>query len=234
MKYLRQLGVALIIIGIAGCSAPRNETVKIQLDSISPEAAQTLRETQTEAVKAERAALTREVVMVDAVSNGADAMSEVVAQMAVQIDSGLAKNRVKKLPIAILPFRNLDGNTTPAGLGERLSESMIFQLQQHGYNLVDYRAVSLNTTLKNPLSRDNLSSIRNRFRIHFILTGTYARHPDGLVINARVLDTTTRQVMATGQSHVSVARLEGEIPGYDPLASDAAGMIIENGQGRAQ
>ncbi|WP_315982395.1 hypothetical protein [Aliamphritea spongicola] len=69
--------------------------MKIQLDSISPEAAQTLRETQTEAVKAERAALTREVVMVDTVSNGADAMSEVVAQMAVQIDSGLAKNRVK-------------------------------------------------------------------------------------------------------------------------------------------
>ncbi|WP_261843685.1 FlgO family outer membrane protein [Aliamphritea ceti] len=233
MKYLRQLGISLVFIGLAGCAQNQSLT-KVQLESISPEAAQTLRETQTEAVQAEREALTREVIMVDAVSTGTDAMSEVVAQMAVQIDTGLAKNRVKKLPIAILPFKNLDAKTTPAGLGERLSENMIFQMQQHGYNLVDYRAVSLNTTLKNPLSRDNLSSIRNRFRIHYVLTGTYARHPDGLVINARVLDTTTRQIMATGQSHVSVARLEGEIPGYDPLASDAAGLIIENGQGRAQ
>ena len=220
-------------MGLAGC-ANNSSLTRVQLESISPEAAQTLRETQTEAVKAEREALTREVMMVDATSTGTDAMSEVVAQMAVQIDSGLAKNRVRKLPIAILPFKNLDSKTTPAGLGERLSESMIFQMQQHGYNLIDYRAVSLNTTLKSPLSRDNLSSIRNRFRIHYILTGTYARHPDGLVINARVLDTTTRQIMATGQSHVSVARLEGDIPGYDPLASDAAGLIIENGQGRAQ
>lgn len=233
MKYLRQLGISLVFIGLAGC-AQNPFLTKVQLESISPEAAQTLRETQAEAVQAEREALTREVIIVDTISTGTDAMSEVVAQMAVQIDTGLAKNRVKKLPIAILPFKNLDAKATLAGLGERLSENLIFQMQQHGYNLVDYRAVSLNTTLKNPLSRDNLSSIRNRFRIHYVLTGTYARHPDGLVINARVLDTTTRQIMATGQSHVSVARLEGEIPGYDPLASDAAGLIIENGQGRAQ
>ena len=60
------------------------------------------------------------------------------------------------------------------------------------------------------------------------MTGTYAQHSDGLVINARVIDTTTRQVLATGQTHIPNERLEGAIPGYDPLEALNQGLIIEN------
>ena len=182
-------------------------------------------------VEREQALLKQEVTQVTGLTSGIDPVSEAVAQMAKQLNAGLLQNRVKRFPIAVVPFVNLHDKKTVGAFGERLSESFIYQIQQHGYNVVDYRAVSLNTTTKQPLSKQNLSALRVRHKIYFILTGTYAQHPDGLVLNARVLDTTTRQVLASGQTHIINERLEGALPGYDPLQSLNKGFIIENGSG---
>ncbi len=160
-----------------------------------------------------------------------DPVSDAVADMVLQLNTGLKSNRVQRLPMAVLPFVDLRDPRVKGPVGERFGESFLFQLEQNGYNLVDYRAVSLTTTAKAPLSKGNLSGLRSRYRIYFILTGTYARYPDGIVLNARVLDTTTRQVLATAQSHISNTRLEGALPGYDPLKVLQQGMIIENAQG---
>ena len=189
-------------------------------------------EAEKENLAARRELTKHEVAVVSTQSDGTDPLSEAVAQMAVQLNLGLQENRIKRLPIAILHFVELGSKAPGTKTGERLSENLIYQLQQHGYNLVDYRAVSLNTSAKDPLSTANLSSVRNRYRIHFVLTGTYSQHPDGIVVNARVLDTTTRQIMAAAQSSVPYVRLEGALPGYDPIKAMDKGMIIENSSRR--
>lgn len=162
-----------------------------------------------------------------------DPVSEAVAQLAVQLQEGLQANRVQRLPMAVMPFVDLSRarERYTGVLGERLGENIVYQLQQSRYNLIDYRAVSLLTTARDPLTKQNMSSLRNRYRIYFLLTGTYARYPDGIVINARVLDTTTRQVLASGQTHLPDSRLEGGTPGYDPMKALQKGMIIENSLG---
>lgn len=212
---------------LAGCAL--NEPVPVTVQSVDPQALAQMREAEAANLEAQRELAKREVRVVDDQPSGADPLSEAVAQMAVQLNVGLTENRVKRLPIAILPFVQLGSKASGAPTGERLSENFIFQLQQHGYNLVDFRAVSLNTTVKDPLSTDNLSGIRNRYRIHFVLTGTYSQHPDGIIINARVLDTTSRQILAASQTNIPSVRLEGELPGYDPIKAMDDGMIIENG-----
>lgn len=161
----------------------------------------------------------------------ADPISEAVEQMADQMIVGLTQNRVKRFPIAVLPFASLRNSVPDALMGDRLSESFIFPMQQRGYNLVDYRAVSLTTTVKPAVSAQNISALRQRYKIYFVLTGTYAHHADGVVINARILDTTTRQVLASGQAHIPNDRLEGALPGYDPVKALNNGYIIENGSG---
>ncbi|MBY4675639.1 FlgO family outer membrane protein [Marinobacterium arenosum] len=160
-----------------------------------------------------------------------DPVSQAVRQMGEQLMLGLHENRVKRMPMAILPFVERPAVASDNRFGERISEAFIFQLQQRGYNLVDYRAVSMITTAKPALDAQQLSGLRNRFRIYFVLTGTYVRYPDGIVVNARVLDTTTRQVLATGQTHIANDRLEGALPGYDPLTAQRRGMIVENSDG---
>jgi len=179
----------------------------------------------------ERALVQRQVVQVEAGANGLDPISEAMAQMAVQMNAGLLQNRVKRLPMAVVPFTNLHNERRVGRFGERLEQGMIYQLQQHGYNMVDYRAAGLVTSTKPPLSKQNLSELRVRYKIYFLVTGTYAQHSDGIVVNARVIDTTTRQVLASGQSHIANSRLEGALPGYDPLESLNKGLIIENSSG---
>ncbi|MEH6575859.1 MAG: FlgO family outer membrane protein [Amphritea sp.] len=222
--------VLLSVLLLSACAL--DKPVPVTLESVTPEAVEAMRKAEAANLEARRELAKHEVVVIDTQGYGADPLSEAAAQMAVQLNVGLQQNRVKKLPIAILPFVSLGDKASGTRTGERLSENFIFQLQQHGYNLVDYRAVSLNTSAKDPLSRDNLSALHNRNRIFFVLTGTYAQHPDGVIINARVLDTTTRQVLAAAQIHVPGSRLEGALPGYDPVKSLDSGMIIENGASR--
>ncbi|RTE66931.1 hypothetical protein EH243_04860 [Amphritea opalescens] len=226
MRY----SLLLCPILLAGCVL--NQPVPVTVQHVDPQALEQMREAEAANLEAQKALTQYEVSVVDAQPSGADPLSEAVAKMAVQLDVGLQENRVKRLPIAILPFVALGSKASGTATGERLSENFIFQLQQHGYNLVDFRAVSLNTTVKDPLSTANLSSIRNRFRIHFVLTGTYSQHQDGIIINARVLDSTTRQILASSQTNIPIARLEGVLPGYNPIKAMDEGMIIENGTRR--
>lgn len=176
----------------------------------------------------ERMLVQRQVVQIGNQPNGLDPISEALAQMSVQMNAGLLQNRVKRFPMAVIPFTNLHNGRKVGRFGERLEQGMIYQLQQHGFNLIDYRAAGLTTSTKQPLSKQSLSGLRTRYKIYFLVTGTYAQHSDGIVINARVVDTTTRQVLATGQSHVSNERIEGGTPGYNPVEALNQGLIIEN------
>jgi TolB-like protein len=229
----------LMFCSLSGCiqqlSSEDKAPNKVHIESMSPEVVAELHAlekahiAEKEALlEKERSMLQRQVVQIEGTPNGLDPLSEAVAQMAVQMNAGLQQNRVKRFPVAVIPFVNLHNERKVGRFGERLEQGLIYQLQQHGYNLVDYRAAGLTTSTKQPLSKQSLSGLRTRYKIYFLVTGTYAQHSDGLVINARVIDTTTRQVLATGQSHISNERLEGGIPGYNPLEALNQGLIIEN------
>jgi TolB-like protein len=215
----------LVAALLAGCTY--QQAVPVTIEKLSPQASRSI-------VNAARNEAILEPMPSGVVTNdlsASDPVSEAVAQMAEQLVNGLNQNRVKRFPIAVLPFSSLKNSVPDSLMGERLSESFIFPLQQRGYNLVDYRAVSLATTEKSPVSRQNISALRQNFKIYFVLTGTYAHHPDGVVINARVLDTTTRQVLASAQTHIPNNRLEGGLPGFNPVDAMSRGYIIENGSG---
>lgn len=223
---MKKIGLILLLSMLgAGCSYQQPMPVKIE--KLSPQASKALLN------EARNITLAEPVPFGVVAANQAevDPVSEAVEQMAIQLVNGLNQNRVKRFPIAVLPFSSLRQSVPDPLFGERLSESFIFPLQQRGYNLVDYRAVSLATTLKSPVSKQNVSALRERYKIYFVLTGTYAHHPDGIVINARVLDTTTRQVLASAQTHIANQRLEGALPGFDPVKALNNGYIIESGTG---
>lgn len=232
-QVLMQMRVSILLLAVmlAGCvfQEQSKEPVPVAVTSIDPKALEAMQEAEAANLEARKELKKHEVTVVSKHAWGADPLSEAVAQMAVQLNVGLTGNWVKKLPIAILPFVQLGSKASGTPTGERLSENFIYQMQQHGYNLVDYRAVSLNTSAKDPLSTASLSGLHSRYRIHFVLTGTYTQHQDGIVINARVLDATTRQILAAAQTSVPVVRLEGALPGYDPVKSLDSGYIIENG-----
>src|SRR5690554_1430649 len=217
-----------LLMLLTGCARQQAEPQAAHVVSIEPQVLE-----QMESARPELLPGQTRLQQVDAQRNGLDPVSEAVAQMARQLETGMENSRISRLPMAVLGFRNLLEPEEVGALGERLGDSFVFQLEQRGYNLVDYRAQSLVTSVKPEIEPYNMSALRNRHRIYFVLTGTYALHPDGVVINARLLDTTTRQVLASGQSHIPLARLEQRWPGYNLLEARERGMIIENRQGPA-
>lgn len=233
MTTMKRLAVVLLL-AITGCAVQERPPVVVQVESFGEGAVVQLQDLGAGGVVGS-GAIQGSAPLSSLKSQGrADPMSEAVAQMTRQLSAGLQEHRVKRLPMAVLPFVELAGDAAETAtdlLGERVAENFIYQMQQAQYNLIDYRALSLTTTEKAPLSRQNLSALFSRNRIYFVLTGTYVRYPDGIVLNARVLDTTTRQVLASGQTHVPDSRLEGALPGYDALQALEAGMIIENSRG---
>ncbi|UTW10306.1 FlgO family outer membrane protein [Marinobacterium rhizophilum] len=230
---MKRLAGALLLL-MTGCAVQERPPVAVQVESFGEGAVAQLRNLGEDGV----GLAAQDSAALSLVTSSAltDPMSEAVQRMVRQLSVGLREHRVKRLPMAVLPFVELGSDSAETAtdrLGERVAENFIYQMQQGQYNLIDYRALSLTTTEKAPLSRHNLSMLFSRNRIYFVLTGTYARYPDGIVLNARVLDTTTRQVLASGQTHVPDARLEGALPGFDALQALEAGMIIENGRGPA-
>lgn len=164
-------------------------------------------------------------------SSEGDPLSHAAAILAEQMSVGLSESRVKRLPMTILPLGPIPGQQPYANFGDQLSEALFFYLQSNNYNLIDYRVAGMPDRAMPEVSAQTLSSLKRRNRIYFVLTGNYARYSDGVVVNARVLDTTTRQVLAAGQVHIADKLLEGATPGYDSLRAIEDGMIIETQQG---
>lgn len=158
-----------------------------------------------------------------------DPLSAAAQILGTQLVDGLSEARVRRFPMTILPFGALPGHVAFNSVGERVSESLFYALQSNEYNLIDYRVAGMPDRAVPQISEQQIGELRARNRIYFVLVGNYAHYADGLVINARVLDTTTRQVLAAGQVHIDNRLLEGRLPGYNPLLAAEKGMIVETG-----
>ena len=148
-----------------------------------------------------------------------------VRQMAEQIETGLAKKGIKRLPIAIARFVDLSAVDHQRALGDEIAEGFFHELQARGFNLIDHRALPFADRDQSELK---LSEYYRRHRVSYVLGGSYMVNSSGVTVNARMVDSITQQVVATGQSDFGVDQLEGALPGYDPFSSQD-GMIIENG-----
>ncbi|MEH6473281.1 MAG: FlgO family outer membrane protein [Halopseudomonas sp.] len=153
-----------------------------------------------------------------------------VRQMAKQLETSLVKKGVKQLPIAISSFVDLSQADHRRALGDEIAEGFFHEMQARGYNLIDHRAIAFADRSEQELS---LSEYYRRHRVSYVLSGSYIVNSAGVTVNARMVDTITHQVVATGQSEFGVRQLEGSLPGYNPFSS-RDGMIIENGGVPAQ
>ncbi len=148
-----------------------------------------------------------------------------VRQMAEQLETSLTKRGIKRLPIAISGFVDLSQAERRRTLGDEIAEGFFHELQARGFNLIDHRVIAFADRDEQELP---LSEFYRQHRISYVLGGSYTVNSDGVTVNARMLDTVTNQVVATGQSEFGIQQLEGSLPGYDPFSS-REGMIIENG-----
>lgn len=102
-------------------------------------------------------------------------------------------------PIGVTHFAQLDSDLmTTNVLGLQIAESLVTEFHKFRLPVVDYKATEYIRVTPNGdffLSRD-YNDLKNQLPMDYIVTGTLADTPRGVMINARVLGVTTKKVVA--------------------------------------
>ncbi|CAM4085303.1 FlgO family outer membrane protein [Pseudoalteromonas ostreae] len=102
--------------------------------------------------------------------------------------------------IAVTSFVDLDASLNNSSqLGNQLSESFIHQLQKFGYGIVDFKTtdqITMNPRGDFVFSRDIEQLADQRIASH-VLSGTLIYRSNGVEVNARIIDITSKRVVAS-------------------------------------
>jgi len=105
--------------------------------------------------------------------------------------------------IAITSFVDLDQLNKTTHFGRTLGESMFDELFTRGFRVNDFRGqenLSINANGEYFITRD-ISRMRNRVSNGYVLVGTYSMMNDRILINARILDNRSGEVVASARSY---------------------------------
>ena len=105
-------------------------------------------------------------------------------------------------PTVITSFADLNNLGETSNLGRLMGEHFMHQLQIRGWNVTDVRMTRdliINEEGEFSLSRE-LKRLRGSYSAANVVTGTYTVTMDGVLINVRVLDLASGQVVSTAQT----------------------------------
>ena len=125
-------------------------------------------------------------------------------------------------PIAVASFVDLDTLKDTNWMGLQIEESFIYELNRRGEVVVDFKTTgSIQVTPSGDfvMSR-NYKDLSARLPISRILTGTFSRNSQGILVNARIIDLRTKMVETTAQSLIPQQYLSG--------ASNSFGRALVN------
>jgi TolB-like protein len=123
-----------------------------------------------------------------------------VEQMALDLTDTMQKEQESS--IAVTTFVKFDGTLNNSNqLGNQIAETFIHQLQKFGYGIVDFKTaeqISVNARGDFIFSRD-INDLAEREIAAHVLSGTLINRPNGIEVNARIIDIKTKRVMASSQ-----------------------------------
>ena len=134
-----------------------------------------------------------------------------VEQMALELVDTMQQE--SELGIAITSFVDLDASLKNSSqLGNQLSETMMHQLQKFGFGVVDFKAMDIISVTSRGdfvMSRD-VEELAERRIASYVLTGTLIYRPNGVEVNARVINLNSKLVIASAQKVIPYFVLKNE------------------------
>ena len=148
---------------------------------------------------------------------------DLAQQLVVQMNNGQVDDGYSQLGLTRWVMANSLQLPHPddavAGLSHQLSESLYVHLQERNVRLVDYRAqdfVSLADDGATLLTR-NPEQLNTQPLLDWVLVGTMSPEQGGVIVNLRVIDRTSQQVLAAANrfvpKHLYAANRRSEMVG---------------------
>ncbi len=107
-----------------------------------------------------------------------------------------------KKSVLITSFVRLDNFKKTTEFGRVISESLINELSNRGFNIIEFRGqlgVSVNAQGEYFITR-NTSKMKENVQNSFIVVGTYSRQYGKIMLNARVIDNASGQIITSARS----------------------------------
>lgn len=104
--------------------------------------------------------------------------------------------------ILITSFVRLDNFKKTTEFGRVVGESLINELSNRGFNVIEFRgqmAVSVNEHGEYFITR-NVSKMNERVVNSYVVVGTYSRQYGKIMLNARVMDNATGQIITSARA----------------------------------
>jgi TolB-like protein len=105
-------------------------------------------------------------------------------------------------PVLITSFVRLDEFKKTTEFGRVVSESLINELSNRGFNIIEFRgqmAVSINDEGEYFISRKP-HEIKGSIPNTYVVVGTYSRQAGKIMLNARVIDNITGKIISSARS----------------------------------
>jgi TolB-like protein len=123
-----------------------------------------------------------------------------IASLATQ----MMRNKKMKTnkPVLITSFVRLDAFKKTSEFGRIVSESMIDELSNRGFNVIEFRgqmAVSVNDKGEYFITRKT-NRLKDKVPDTYVVVGTYSRQYGKVMLNARVIDNVTGKIISSSRS----------------------------------
>jgi TolB-like protein len=123
-----------------------------------------------------------------------------IASLATQMMQNKKMHTTK--PVLITSFVRLDNLKKTSEFGRVVSESLINELSNRGFNVIEFRGqmgVSINEQGEYFITRD-ADKLKNTIENTYVVVGTYSRQYKNIMLNARVLDNHSGQIISTSRA----------------------------------
>ncbi len=123
--------------------------------------------------------------------------------LADQLDRNLISD-VRNKPTILASIVSLENLSESSELGRLIREHLTHELQLRNWNISDIRLnrdVVVNDSGEFALGRD-VKKLRDNMTASSVVTGTYTNSPDGIIVNIRILDFQTGQLISTAQTRL--------------------------------
>ncbi len=129
-----------------------------------------------------------------------DTLENTITSLATQMMQN--KKFQTNKPVLITSFVRLDNLKKTTEFGRILSESMINELSNRGFNVIEFRgqmSVSVNAHGEYYITR-NVDKMREKIVNTYVVVGTYSRQYGKVMLNSRVLDNNNGQIISSARS----------------------------------
>ncbi len=123
-----------------------------------------------------------------------------INSLATQMMRNRKMNTTK--PVLITSFVRLDNFKKTTEFGRIVSESLINELSNRGFNIIEYRgqmAVSINEKGEYFITR-NPHKLKDKVPDTYVVVGTYSRQFGKVMLNARVMDNVTGKIISSARA----------------------------------